>query len=297
MLLYLNMYKFSLICSVLIMSLVVEAQQKDTIIELAKGNTSPTQGNYTKGAFYVSWGYNTEWFSYSTLHVVQDGLGNSYDIQNVHAHDHRGWDEFSFLTIPITIPQYNYRIGYFFNEKQDLAIEINFDHTKYIITDNQTVHVKGKLNGQNVDTNILFAEKTGFYYYLNNGANFFLINLVKRLRLYCNRNNSFAVDFLGKAGVGPLTPHVQNSLFGQPNNPQFQFGGWNTGLEATLKVTICRYAFLEFSQKADYAWYSNLEIAGGNAAQSFGTWEWILSGGINLPRFRHNPMFEDQKYR
>jgi hypothetical protein len=235
-----------------------------------------------RGALYFSWGYNQEWYTNSTVHVQQDELGNSYDLVHVKGHDHKGWD-YRLLDQELTIPQYNYRLGYYFNEKQDLAIEINFDHTKYIIANDQYVQLKGTLNHLPADETILFSENNGFYYFLNNGANFLLFNLVKRLGIYHTKSNSLAIDLTGKAGIGPVIPHVQNSFFGKANDEHFQIGGWNTGLETALRVTVMRYAFLEFSQKVDYARYSNLKIYKGTAKQNFGTYELILSAGVVLP--------------
>ncbi len=242
------------------------------------------------GAFYLSWGYNTEWYTRSTVSVKQESLGNNYKLEKVNGHDHRGWDK-DLLHQDFTIPQYNYRLGYYFNEKQDLAIEINFDHTKYIIADSQSIRLKGTLNGSPADTTIFFAEKAGFHYFLNNGANFLLFNLVKRLPLYHTKDRNFYVDFTGKAGIGPVIPHVQNSFFGKENNQGFQFGGWNTGLETAVRVTFMRYAYLEFAQKVDYARYSHLRVYQGRARQSFGTYELILSIGAIIPNSKHNPLF------
>ena len=95
-----------------------------------------------KGEFYFSWGYNTEWYTHSNVSVSQPSLGNSFTFVNVRGVDHPGWDE-QFFTKAITIPQYNYRIGYIFNKEKGLGVEINFDHTKWIFGDNQMVHVKG----------------------------------------------------------------------------------------------------------------------------------------------------------
>ncbi len=242
------------------------------------------------GAFYFSWGYNTESYTKSTLKVKQASLGNDYELLKVSAHDHRGWDK-SIFRQDLTIPQYNYRLGYYFNEKQDLAIEINFDHTKYIIADNQTMRLKGTLGGVATDKDILFSRGNGFYYFLNNGANFLLFNLVKRVGLYSTYNRRFYVDLTGKAGIGPVIPHVENSLFGKNNDPGFQIGGWNAGVETAIRATFMRYAYLEFSQKVDYARYSNLKVYEGRAKQAFGTYELILSLGFILPTTKNNPLF------
>jgi len=242
------------------------------------------------GSLYFSWGYNTEWYTRSTVHVKQPGLQNDYELQSVKAHDHRGWDEGLFQK-QLTIPQYNYRLGYFFNKKQDLAFEINFDHTKYIITDGQSVRVKGTMADRPVDETIVFDNNKGFSYFLNNGANFLLFNLVKRFELYNAPTRLLRVDLLAKAGIGPVIPHVENTLFGQANDPGFQLGGWNTGVETALRFSFLKYGYLEFAQKADYARYSGLAVYQGKAHQSFGTYELILNLGFMLPTGKHNILF------
>jgi hypothetical protein len=250
----------------------------------------PKKHSSHKGAIYFSWGYNEEWYSRSTIHVKQDAIGDDYDMVHVNAHDHKGWDR-KLLNQQLSIPQYNYRLGYYFNDKKDFGVEINFDHTKYIITEDKYIHVTGKHNDQAINEDVLFAKSNGFFYYLNNGANFLLFNFIKRHPLYHTGSNNLGIDFIGKVGIGPVIPHVENSFFGHPNDPHFQLGGWNTGLETALRITIMRYGFLEFSQKVDYARYSGLKIYEGTARQNFGTYELILSAGFIFPTHKHNPMF------
>ncbi len=170
-----------------------------------------------------------------------------------------------------------------FNPEKGWGVEINFDHTKFIFEDEQDVSLTGKFNGRGVDTTVHFSHANGSYYYLNNGANFLLFNVVKRYNIVTDRTGNFKLDFLGKAGIGPVIPHVENSFFGDKNDPGFQLGGWNIGIEATLKATFFRYVFLEYSNKLDYARYSNLKIYEGTAKQAFGTYEMILSLGANIP--------------
>lgn len=237
---------------------------------------------YKKGELYISWGYNKEWYTRSNIHVNQPDLGNNYTFRNVKAHDRPGWNEQLFKKA-ISIPQYNYRLGYFFNPEKGWGFEINFDHTKYIFQDEQDVRLKGTLSGRQVDTTIHFSEANGFHYYLNNGANFLLFNLVKRCELYTSKDENIKVDFLGKAGVGPVIPHVDNVLFGKDNNGGFQLGGWNVGVEAGVRATFFKYAFLEYTNKLDYARYSGLKVYQGKAKQAFGTYEMILSIGAHIP--------------
>jgi len=242
-----------------------------------------------KHEFYFSWGYNAEWYTHSNIQISQPSLINNFTFENVKAHDHLGWDDGLFHEA-ISIPQYNYRLGYFINEKKQLAIEINFDHTKYIFADNQIVHIKGTVNGKAYDGNVLFKENTeagadsSSYYFLNNGANFLLFNLVKRWHFISNKKESIKIDLLAKGGVGPVIPHVQNKFFDQqPNDQHFQLGGWNIGIEGAVRATFFNYVYLEYTNKLDYARYSGLRIYQGTAKQAFGTYEMILNLGVTFP--------------
>lgn len=268
-----KLFRRACICMLLCGPLIAVAQKK---------------GTERKGEFYFSWGYNKEWYTRSNVKVEQPALNTSYTMHNVYSHDHPGWDE-GLFSMPISVPQYNYRLGYFFNRKKGWGFEINFDHTKHIIQDGQEIKISGMLNGKQTDSAINFSEGNGFYYYLNNGANFLLFNIVKRWNSYENKDGNFKLDILAKAGIGPVIPHVQNSLFGQANEPGFQLGGWNMGLEAGFRGTFFKHVYLEFTNKIDYADYSGLKVYKGTASQSFGTYELILSLGITIPAGKKLP--------
>ena len=151
------------------------------------------------------------------------------------------------------------------------------------------VHIKGKINNKPFDGQVLFADSvagsdSSSYHYLNNGANFLLFNVVKRWSVFMNKKQTIRVDGLAKFGIGPLIPHVQVKYFNQPqNDPHFQLGGWNVGVEGALRATFFQYVYLEYTNKLDYARYTNLKIYQGTAKQAFGTYEMILNLGISVP--------------
>jgi len=229
---------------------------------------------------YFSWGYNGDRYTRTDIHIVQPTFHNDYTFSDIKAQDHKGWDE-QFFEKPITVPQYNYRLGWWFNEEKNLGFEINFDHTKFIVSQGQEAHLTGTLNGEKIDTVLNFSTP-GFSYFLNNGANFFCLNIVKRLKLVENKKGSLRLDLLGKAGAGPVVPHVQDILFGESNHPHFQIGGWDAGVEAGIKFTFFKYVYLEYTNKLDYARYSGLRVYFGTANQAFGTYEMVLNIGINF---------------
>jgi hypothetical protein len=252
------------------------------LIAFASANAQQLIGKAKqKKEFYFSWGYNKEWYTKSRVKINQPSLNNKYSFVQVKGHDHPGWDE-GLFSKALSIPQYNYRVGLLINSKKGIAIEINFDHTKFIFAD-QNVVIKGIINNVEVNNSISFNKDNGFYYYLNNGANFLLFNIVKRKELYSSKDGRIKIDFLGKAGIGPVIPHVENSFFGKANAPHFQLGGWNIGAEAAIRATFYKNIFLEYSNKIDYARYSNLKIYYGFAKHAFGTYEMILSIGTTFP--------------
>ncbi len=242
-----------------------------------------------KGEFYFSWGYNKAYYTNSNIYINQPALNNNFVFKNTVLVDNPGWNK-GLLKTPLTIPQYNYRFGYFFDKNKDWAFEINFDHTKALIKDNNTVRMVGTYNGSAIDSSFIFSEQgvgtSRNYYYLNNGANFLLFNIVKRNRFKSLSGKHILFDGLGKFGIGPLIPHVENFLFGKANDSKFQFGGWNTGVEYALRSTFYKKLYLEFAGKLDYAAYYNLNVYQGNARQNFGTLEFILSFGYNIPMGR-----------
>ncbi|MBI3883452.1 MAG: hypothetical protein HY305_04345 [Sphingobacteriales bacterium] len=259
-----------------------------TCIMLVATISTQAQKKERKREFYFSWGYNTESYTNSNVRITQHSLGNNFTFVNVNGRDHKGWNE-GIFNQAISIPQYNYRLGLILNRKRGIGVEINFDHTKFIFAD-QTARLKGTLNGRQVDTLVNFNKANGYYYYLNNGANFLLFNIVKRWHLYANQKKTIQIDGLGKFGIGPVIPHVENGFLlndstnpQKPNEPHFQIGGWNIGAEGAIRATFFKNVYLEYSNKVDYARYSNLKIYEGTARHAFGTYEMILSLGITLP--------------
>jgi hypothetical protein len=232
-----------------------------------------------KGEIYGSWGYNEEWYTHSNIHISQPSLGNHYTFKNTLAVDKPGWNK-DFFKKDLSIPQYNYRIGYFF--KDNWAVEINFDHAKYVVAHRQLLHVKGEMNHKAVDEYIDNSPDI-LVYQLNNGANFFLFNLVHRIQIPHLDFKNFDAALLLKGGVGFMVPHVQNTIYGENNKKGFQFGGLDMGAEGALRLTFFRHVYLEYCNKVLYANYWGLKIYEGKARQSFGTYEMIANLGATFP--------------
>ncbi len=105
----------------------------------AQENTSPGLNN-KKGKFYFYWGYNRSFYSSSDLHFN----GPIYDFT---LYDVKGSDrptDFSLDYVnptTFTVPQYNYRMGYFITDR--VAISGGIDHLKYVVDENQLTKISG----------------------------------------------------------------------------------------------------------------------------------------------------------
>ncbi|MCX6295831.1 MAG: hypothetical protein NTX97_07150 [Bacteroidetes bacterium] len=245
-----------------------------------------------KGTFYFSWGYNRDWFSKSDIHFKnpstaydqQKGVSKSYDftIYDAEAKDRPGFK--NMLRTDLTIPQYVYRLGYYFNNKKDLGIEINFDHVKYIMDDYQTLHVKGTLQGQTIDKDTLIDPHTFLHFEHSDGANFFMLNFVKRQRLFASKNSNHILSGIVKMGAGPVVPRTDVTLFGERLNNRFHVAGYCMGIEAGLRYDAFKHIFIEYTAKGSFANFTNVLVIGeGKAKHHFWTFENILTLGLEFP--------------
>jgi hypothetical protein len=227
---------------------------------------------------YISWGYHGDGYQREDIHFSQPSLGNDFTLHDVIFHDRKGWTDGVFGQ-PLTVPQYCFQIGFFL--KKNTAFEINFVHAKAIVTQDQTVQMTGTFAGQPVDHPLVLTTDV-LQYQLNNGANFALFNLVHRLRLVRQPGQTGAIALLLKGGVGFVVPHTQNTVFGQPNHPGFQFSGPDVGAEIAVRVQLFRAFYTEFCEKGVAARYRDLNIYNGRAEQNLWAHVTALSFGVSF---------------
>ena len=257
---------------------------QDTLLHLAPAKK-------VKGTFYLAWGYNRDWFSKSDIHfkntteVVNNQKGGvqSYDftIYDVTARDRPGIKD--IFRTDLTIPQYNYRIGYYFNKKYDMGIEINFDHVKYIMEDFQTRHVTGTIHGQTIDKDTLIDPNTFLHFEHSDGANFLMLNFMKRQKLFVSKNDKHWISAVAKIGFGPVIPRTDVTLFGDHLNNRFHVAGYCTGVEVGLRYDAFKHIYLEYTAKGSFANYTDVLVIGeGRAHHYFWTFENILVLGYEF---------------
>jgi hypothetical protein len=231
----------------LLLSTNIQAQEVETV----KTN---------KGKIYAFWGWNRGWFTNSDIHFT----GDNYDftLNDIEARDRQsklGLDP--YLNIGrITIPQYNFRIGYFINNNIDISIGV--DHMKYVMDHSQQTEISGNIdNGSNydgtynntnfdVDQNFLKFEHTDGLNYLNVEATYNK-NLLALLKIR-NNPNKIEVNYIAGIGLGALMPRSNVTLMSQATNDEFHFAGYGFGAKTGLDITFFKFFFLRTEYKGGF---------------------------------------------
>ena len=239
---------------------------------------APAQAAGPGKEFFVSWGYNGDGYSRSDIHFSQPSLGNDFTLKGVKAHDSKAWPD--LFSHGLTVPQYNVRAGIFFNEKW--GFEMAMDHIKWIVTQDQQVRLTGTLNGQPADGDVVLTEDV-LKYQLNNGANPIFFNVLRRFPLAGQSRKTGYLTAMLKAGAGFAVPHTENTLFGVPNDPGFQFfQGWTMDAGAAVRAHVWRFIYVEFEDKFVYARYFGVNVDQGKAGHSIKVNEWSFHFGVSF---------------
>jgi hypothetical protein len=254
-----------------------------------------TQPSLWRGEWYVSWGFNLDYWSNSDIHVVQGSLNNNFTVHDVIAGDEPGWT--NGLGHGLTGAQYNIRVGHFFGVNRVWGLELNFDHTKYNTNLNQVAHVTGVIDGQPINSNQVLTSDY-FSYNLHNGANELMLNIVGRRAILGDINATPSLAGLVKIGAGVMLPHASNTILGNKNNvgPKawgnllgwnhgwWQVGGWTAGVETGVRWVIYKMLYFEVTDKEAYASLSEIPVYEGRASQNVWLNEVIFSLGLTFNR-------------
>lgn len=275
------MKRKSLLFTILVFSLVqpVFAQQSfpDNSIKLGK----------QRGSIYFTWGYNRDWYTKSTIHFRNTTTDN-YDFTFIDAKAHDRPDLHDWYKLDnLTVPQYDMNLGYFFNDKHDLGIEISWDHLKYIVTDNQVMHVQGQIRGHQIDKDTLVTPDFVHLQHTN-GNNYLMLNLVKRQKLW--HSKALQLSAIGKVGGGPLISYTISTILGNNDEGYFHYHGMVAALSAGLKLDIFKYFFLQTDFQGAWVDYTNTRLGAdhqGLATHHFYSLQYKYQFGFNYPLGSH----------
>jgi len=230
---------------------------------------------------YLQWGYNTEWFTRSDLHFKNPG---QYDfvLYKAVAKDRPDLDAVIKEPMQVTVPQSNYRIGFYLDQQKKHALEINFDHAKYVMQSNQTLHMQGTLGERYINKDTLVTPYNFLSFEHTNGANFFHLNYVYKEGLLKHAQRDW-LHFVGKIGAGIVVPRTDVYLFGHHLDNKYHVAGYIISAETGLRYYVLKKLFLETTFKGGFADYLNvLTVEGGKSHHCFGYFEAIAGIGYDI---------------
>ena len=108
--------------------------------------STQAQERYTeknKGKFFLFWGGNRGYYTNSDITFRGDDY--QFTINDVEAVDRpKGWHIDYINPLRMTIPQTNFRLGYYVGDNWTISAGIN--HMKYVMVQDQTVKINGRVN-------------------------------------------------------------------------------------------------------------------------------------------------------
>lgn len=240
-----------------------------------------TKPSKPQKSWYFAGGYNLDWYSKSDIHFKNE-TGPVYDftLYDVKAEDRPGLKR--IFKENITIPQYSFRFGVYFNDKHNLGFEVNYDHAKYVMIGSQKVRMKGSIEGVNYDQDTVLVSRFLTYEH-SNGANFCMFNLIKRWKVWEHQDYRFALHAIAKPGIGFVFPRSDVTLFTVNRNDTYHVAGYIAGIDGGFRFNFNRYFFLDTSIKGSFANYTKVFLPGdGIANQHFFAFEYIFTAGFQF---------------
>ena len=244
-----------------------------------------------KGKFYIFWGGNRESFSKSDIRFK----GEDYDftLYDVAAHDKpKGFHIDYFNPTRMTIPQTNFRIGYFITDKYNISIGI--DHMKYVMHNDRRLAYSGyypnagsynenPADGQlTLDEDFLLFEHTDGLNYVNTE-----ISRVDDITKYLSKTidtDKFQINLTEGIGGGFLYPKTNTTLLGKERYDEFHVSGFGVSAKVGLNFTFFKYFFIQTELKGGYIEMNDIRTTkdkADSAEQNFWFLQRILViGGI-----------------
>lgn len=225
------------------------------------------QDKYTthnKGKIFISWGGNRD--TYSKSDVTFRGKDYNFTIDNMTAHDKpKGWHIDYINPSRMTIPQTNFKLGYFINDHYSVSIGV--DHMKYVMTQNQVANVTGNINlpltdagsvhnGNYNNTAVDFSDGTFLKFEHTDGLNYVHTEVsrfddISSLFKLPN-TDKVQINLTEGLGAGLLYPRTNTTLLGKERHDDFHVSGYGLSAKAGLNFTFFKHFYIQGELKGGY---------------------------------------------
>lgn len=261
--------------------------------------TGLSQDVNRKGQVYALWGYNRSAYLPSDIRFV----GPDYDfiLYDVKAKDYPA--EFDARTyfgpISFTIPQYNYRIGYFITEA--LSISIGMDHMKYVLRPGQQPLVDGYIGRAgspyqgNYDDQRVSLSDDFVQLEHTDGFNYLSVELDNHWRIWKHANMKHNCDWFLGGGIGLMVPRSDVSVLDEPAANRYHIAGEGISVQTGFKSTFFRHLAVHGTLKLGLSRLHDILTtqSGDRASQNIGWvqgyWQIGYTGRLLKPKITHYP--------
>ena len=212
------------------------------------------KGQIQKGSFYVYWGWNHGWYTRSNMNF----RGDDYDftLEDVIANDRQSKFNLNtyFNPVLLTIPQYNFRVGFFINENYNLSFGI--DHMKYVVQSGQIVNISGSINNTRTEFDGSYANddivlsNDFLRFEHSDGLNY--LNFELRRFDEIIKLNNVKINLTEGLGLGALYPKTNTELFGQERYDEFLLSGYGISGVLGINVSFYKHFFIQSELKGGY---------------------------------------------
>ena len=238
-----------------------------------------------RGSFFAHWGYNRSWYSWSDIHF--DGPDYDFTLRHVTATDRPvPFGEEYFKPKNLWIPQYNYRVGWFFRDRW--SVSLGLDHMKYVVEPDQVVRMDGYVNGSR---SIQYTTTEGsrdvkltsdfLTYEHTDGLNLLSVDVDHYDPLWSSTDGRFRLRAYEGLHTGPVIPRSDVRLFGTGLNNRFNIAGVGVGAQVGLHFSFFQHFYLRNTLKAGWIDLTHV-LTTGNDADHASQHFWFVQHAIVL---------------
>jgi len=248
-----------------------------------------------KGKIFVSWGGNRD--SYSKSDIRFKGDGYDFTIKDATAKDKpKGWHVDYINPTRMTIPQTNFKLGYFISDHYTVALGV--DHMKYVMHRNRNRTIDGYIdlptdesgsvyngvyNNESVFISsdmLKFEHTNGLNYVYGEFARFDDISSIFGIQ----NTDVFQINITEGLGAGVLYPKTNTTLLEKERYDEFHVSGYGLSANIGLNLLVLKHFFIQLDAKGGYINMNDIRTTSNtseHAEQSFYFFQRVISfGGI-----------------
>lgn len=240
------------------------------------------------GSLFFYWGYNRTAYTPSGIHF----LGSDYDftLKGVKATDRQPPFGANLYLNPvnITIPQYNFRVGYYFNEKW--AFSVGVDHFNYVMSHANEVTVDGhiamsadSLWAGNYTQESMLINPAELHYEHSGGLNYIRLELMRSFDLLeLGDRRQFAITGNLGLNVGPMLTTTNFLFANEQTTRSTALSGYGIGANASARLEFFKHVFIQAEGGLAFAHLPGVKTRANDrnqrAKQAFG----LASANVSL---------------